>query len=147
MEFISDLLHYAAHGDITYGTATAALLGVVFHLSIQSIEFEFFMYHFMVASALTFSSMTYALGPLRAVLFAGSFNCALLTSIAVYRLVLHRCGAFPGPFGVKISEFYAARLATKNVQYYKELRKCTNSMATLLEPVSAPCTHNSILEC
>jgi hypothetical protein len=123
MEAISDLVQNAAHGDIAYGTGTAALFGVLFHLSIQPIEFEFIMYHFMVASALTFSGMIYAFGPLRAVLFAGSFNGALLTSITVYRLVLHRCRAFPGPFGAKISKFYATKLATKNVQYYKELAK------------------------
>jgi hypothetical protein len=123
MDFISDLVQGAAHGDIAHGAGAAALLAVLFHLSIRPIEFEFIMYHFMVASAVTFAGMVYAFGLLRAVLFAGSFNSALLTSIAVYRLAFHRCRSFLGPIGAKISKFYAARLAMKNVQYYKELAK------------------------
>ncbi|KAF1830897.1 cytochrome P450 67 [Decorospora gaudefroyi] len=122
MDFV-DAVKSAAHGDVLHGVAAAALLGIIFHLSIRPIEFEFIMYHFMAVSVLTFVGMIYAFGLLKALLFAVSFNIAVLTSIAVYRLAFHRCRTFPGPLGAKVTKFYAARLSAKNVQYYKELAK------------------------
>jgi hypothetical protein len=116
-------LNGAAQGDVFQSAGAAALLGVLFHLLIRPIEFEFIMYHFMIASAVTYSFLVYALGLVKPTLFAASFNAGLLTSIAVYRLVFHRCRQFPGPFGAKLSRFYAASLSAKDVQYYKELAK------------------------
>jgi hypothetical protein len=123
MNFVSEALKGVAHGNVSYGAGAAALCGVLFHLSIRPIEFEFIMFHFMAAFAFTFSLLVYAFGFGKALLFAGSFNTAVLSSIAVYRLVFHRCGKFPGPFSAKLTRFYAASLSAKNVQYYKELAK------------------------
>jgi hypothetical protein len=109
--------------DLSHGAGAAALLGVLFHLWVCQIEFELIMFHFMAASVLAFTGMTFAFGFAKALLFAASFDAAVLTSIAVYRLVFHRCRKFPGPVGAKLTRFYAANLSAKNVQYYKELAK------------------------
>jgi hypothetical protein len=123
MEFLQHAIESVAHGSLAFGAGVAALFGVLFHLSIRPLEFERIMYHFMLTSIVAFSGMIYVFGFLRAVVFATSFNTALLTSITVYRLAFHRCRKFPGPIGAKISKFYATRLSAKNVQYYKELAK------------------------
>jgi hypothetical protein len=123
MNFLQDAVERVAHGDVAYEAGASALLGVIFHLSIRPIEFEFIMYHFMAASTLILVATVYVFGLVKASLFAASFNTGLLTSIVVYRLFFHRCRNFPGPLSAKVSKFHAARLATKDVQYYKELAK------------------------
>lgn len=121
MDFVPNAIQGVTQGDVSHGAGAAALLGILFHLAIRRIEFEFIMYHFMAVSTLTFFGMIYAFGFMKASLFAASFNAGLLTSISVYRLVFHRCRKFPGPLGAKLTRFYAANLSAKNVQYYKEL--------------------------
>jgi hypothetical protein len=122
-----------AQADTSKTVGVAALLGVLFHLSIQPIEFEFVMFHFMAASIVSFLGLFYTFaevgdhgvigGLAKASLFACTFNAGLLSSIAVYRLVFHRCRNFPGPVGAKLTRFYAAKMSAKNTQYYKELAK------------------------
>ncbi|KAF2130546.1 putative benzoate 4-monooxygenase cytochrome P450 [Dothidotthia symphoricarpi CBS 119687] len=115
-----------------YSTAgSAALLGILLHQAIRNVEFELYMFHFMAASVVSFFGLIYGSVHFgghsvpsafaRASLFATSFNTALLSSIAVYRLVFHRCRSFPGPFGAKVTRFYAAYLSSRKVQYYKDL--------------------------
>lgn len=122
-----------AQADVFHTAGAAALLGVLFHLSIRKIEFELIMFHFMGFSILAFFGMMYALiqagkysalgAFARASLCASSFNIGLLTSIGIYRSLFHRCRKFPGPFSAKLTRFYAAKLSAKDVQYYKELAK------------------------
>jgi hypothetical protein len=121
MDFLSNSLQGVAQGNVSHIVGAATLLGVVFHLSIRSIEFELIMFHFMAASAFSFTLLIYALGLMKAILFAGSFNTGVLCSIAVYRLAFHRCRKFPGPLAAKVTRFYAASLSAKNVKFYKEL--------------------------
>jgi hypothetical protein len=121
MNSFQDAMHEVAQGNVAYVVVVATLLGVTFHLSIQPIEFEFIMFHFMAASVFAFALLIYTLGFATAVLFTATFNTAVLSSIAVYRLAFHRCRQFPGPFAAKITRFYAASLSAKNVRYYKEL--------------------------
>ncbi|KAF1352739.1 cytochrome P450 [Lizonia empirigonia] len=81
------------------------------------------MYHFMALSLSSFLGLIYAFAQiegrslssafLQAAVFATSFNAAVLTSIAIYRLIFHRCR----------NRFYAAYLSAKDVQYFKELAK------------------------
>ncbi|KAF2470653.1 cytochrome P450 [Lindgomyces ingoldianus] len=133
MDSILQTTKGVAQADVSHTVGTAALLGVLFHLSIRKIEFEFIMYHFMAVSIISFFAMIYAFvevgeynifGALtKALLFASSFNTGLLTSIGIYRLIFHRCRKFPGPLGAKLTRFYAARLSAKDVQYYKEVAK------------------------
>lgn len=51
------------------------------------------------------------------------FNLSCLLSIGVYRLLLHRCGKFPGPLGAKLSRFLIACIPSKKPQNFKELEK------------------------
>jgi hypothetical protein len=121
MDPLSSALHGVAQGNVAHIVGAATLLGVAFHLSIRPIEFELIMFHFMAASVFAFTFLVYVLGFGKAVLFSGTFNTAVLGSIAVYRLAFHRCRQFPGPFAAKVTRFYAASLSAKNVKYYKEL--------------------------
>ena len=112
---------------------TAALLGLLFHQAVRNVEFELYMFHFMVVATSSFFGLIYAFvslydqnlpgAALRATIFATSFNTTVLLSIAVYRLVFHRCRNFPGHPLAKISRFYAAYLSAKDVQYFKELAR------------------------
>ncbi|KAF2793406.1 cytochrome P450 [Melanomma pulvis-pyrius CBS 109.77] len=123
MDLTLNAVKGVAQGDVSHVAGAAALLGVLFHLCICQVEFEFIMFHFMAGSTLAFFGMTYVFGFAKTLILAGSFNAGVLTSIAVYRLIFHRCRKFPGPLGAKLTRFYAANLSAKNVQYYKELAK------------------------
>ena len=133
MDSFMDVFKGVVQADIIYTTGAAALLGVLFHLSICKIEFELIMFHSMGFSVLAFFGIIYALiqagkysalgAFARALLCASSFNIGLLSSIGIYRLLFHRCHRFQGPFSAKLTRFYAAKLSAKVVQYYKELAK------------------------
>lgn len=117
--------------DAVSTAGSAAMLGLLFHQAIRMVEFELYMFHFMGASVASYFGLIYSFIQFgghsvpsafaRASLFATSFNATLLTSIAVYRLVFHRCRSFSGPFGAKLTRFYATYLSSKKVQYYKDL--------------------------
>jgi hypothetical protein len=91
------------------------------------------MYNLLGLYAATILSLSYAylslteLSPLqglgRVSLIAISFNTGLISSMSIYRLFFHRLHHFPGPFGAKLTRFYDASLAAKNVQYNVEIRK------------------------
>lgn len=110
----------------------AVLAAVTFHVAIQGVEFERYIFHFLASCVLSFAGLVYvfthhggyslATGLARSSLVALSFHATLLVSIGFYRLALHRCRRFPGPLGAGLSRFYAAWLSTKKVQYNKELQ-------------------------
>ena len=118
-----DSIIRAVQGDAFHGAQAAALLGVLFHLSIRGIEFELVMFHFLAAGTFVFAGLIFAFGVAKATLFGLSFDVGALVSIAVYRLLWHRCRSFPGPLAAKLTRFYAANLSAKDLQYYKELAK------------------------
>ncbi|ROW04459.1 hypothetical protein VMCG_04952 [Cytospora schulzeri] len=128
-----NLAQQAIQADLYGIIGRAAVLGVLFHVSIQAVEFEKFMFHYLATLPVGFVLMSTVLatyGPcgwLEAVgkscLFEFVFNGTCLLSISIYRVLFHRCRSFPGPLGVKISRFRTACIAAKNVQYYKELDK------------------------
>lgn len=111
----------------------AALLGVLFHLSIQTVEFEKFMFHYLaplpvvalgIAVVLSdFGRLAWAQAVVKSIFIEVVFNLSCLLSISIYRMLLHRCGSFPGPVGAKLSRFWTAYISSKNLQYYKELEK------------------------
>lgn len=111
----------------------AALLGVLFHLSIQTVEFEKFMFHYLAALPVLalgiavvlsdFGRLAWAQAFVKSIFIEVVFNLSCLLSISIYRLLLHRCGRFPGPVGAKLSRFWTAYISSKNLQYYKELEK------------------------
>lgn len=123
MEHMGQLLDRIASGNTLDIAGATGLLGVLFHVAIQPFEFEIFMFHFMAASVFGFALLVYAFGFAKASICTVSFNTGLLGSITLYRVALHRCRKFPGPFAAKITRFYAAKLSAKDVQYYKELAK------------------------
>lgn len=127
------LLGEMAHANSDHAFTTAALLGVLFHMSIQTIEFEKFMFHFLAALPImavamstvfsAFGHLTWAQALVKSVVIEGIFNLSCLLSIGIYRLLFHRCGRFPGPLGARLSRFWTSYLSSKNLQYYKELEK------------------------
>jgi hypothetical protein len=121
MDSFLDAMRGAGHGNVSVIAGSGALFGTLFHLAIQPVEFELYMFHFMAAYAITFLLSIYTLGFTTPFVFSSTFNIGVLGSIAFYRLLLHRCKKFPGPLAAKLTRFYAARLSAKNVQYYKEL--------------------------
>jgi hypothetical protein len=132
IEAMSVSFHSFFH-DASTTAYSAALFGVLFHQAARNVEFELYMYHFMALSSASILGLIYAFirfegqsfgsAVLQATVFASSFNAAVLLSIAIYRVVFHRCRKFPGPLPAKISRFYAAYLSAKDVQYFKELAK------------------------
>ena len=126
-----------AQATISQTAGTAALLGIIFHLSIIKIEFELVMYHFMALSTLSFFGLTYTFinsgscslleAFAKSSLFFTAFNVGLFASIVIHRLFFHRIRKFPGPVGMKLSRFYAAYLNAKNYRFYKELENMHNT--------------------
>jgi hypothetical protein len=139
MSFFFDALHEFAQGHVSHMVGAATLLGIMFHLSIFQIEFEFIMFHFMAAFAFAFALLVYVLGFVKALVFTASFNTGLLCSIAIYRLAFHRCKKFPGPLPAKLTRFYAASLSAKNVQYYKELANMHEHYGDFVRTGKPPC--------
>lgn len=52
-----------------------------------------------------------------------SFLAGLFGSIFVYRVVFHRLRHFPGPFGAKVSKFWALKQAAETVQWNEKVRE------------------------
>lgn len=109
------------------------LLGVAFHLAIRNVEIDYRLWRLFCAYLLIWTTLvgiyvkylgftlSYAVVIAS---FAGiCFNAGLASSITVYRLLFHRLRNFPGPWGAKLSRFYAVKLASKGLQYHLELRK------------------------
>jgi hypothetical protein len=119
--------------SLFYVVRNSALLGAICHASTQGVEFELYMYHFLVTYTAAFIGLvtTSVLGAnqslstalLRASIAFTGFNAGALISIAVYRLLIHRCRKFDGPVLAKLTRFYATYLNAKDRQYSKELGK------------------------
>ncbi|KAL1986813.1 hypothetical protein VTN96DRAFT_5466 [Rasamsonia emersonii] len=109
------------------------ILGHCFHLSIRNVEIDFRIWSLLGLYATLWVVLTglYVnvcdLRLLQAVRNASLcglfFNIGLTASITIYRLFSHRTRHFQGPFGAKLSRFYAIWLSSKSTQYHFELRK------------------------
>lgn len=129
LDFVKD----ATSADISHVAASAAVLGVVLHHSIlRPLQVEEFMYTLITclflstgglfsAYVLSGSSIVQALA--RVFLTMGGFVGGALVSMVVYRLFFHRLCKFPGPLGARVSKFYTASLAAKDVQYHKNVAR------------------------
>lgn len=119
--------------DITQVAITFGLLGVAFHLVVCNVEVDYRLWRLFSVYLFVWSGLVgifinvfelnwlYAVGT---AFFAGlCFNVGLASSIAAYRLIFHRLRTFPGPWGAKLSRFYAVNLASGGLQYHLELRK------------------------
>ncbi|KAF2689772.1 cytochrome P450 67 [Lentithecium fluviatile CBS 122367] len=122
-----------ASSDLVQGVRISALLGAIFHASINRIEFELYMFHFLASYAVAFVGFTFNLTrnadlsfssalAKTCLTFAG-FNAGALISIAVYRLFFHRCRKFDGPLLARLTRFYATYLNGKDHQYSRQLGK------------------------
>lgn len=119
--------------NLTQTAISGASMGVLLHITImRAVEVENFLFQFIgLLSTLAFTLFTGYLAsgfPLadsikRVLLFNSGFYLALFCSIVIYRLFFHRLRHFPGPFGAKVSRFYTASIASKKIQYYKEVDK------------------------
>lgn len=119
--------------DITQVAISFGLLGVAFHQAVRNIEIDYRLWRLFSVYLLVWTGLVglyvnvFALSWIYAIgtaWFAGlCFNIGLASSIATYRLLFHRLRSFPGPWGAKISRFYAVNLASKGLQYHLELKK------------------------
>lgn len=129
------MFQVALGADLSHIGASAAGLGVVLHLSIFRTRFPVEDYlglllgiYLVAILATLFAYFIVTLLSLVQILarvgcIVCAFNGGLLGSITVYRLLFHRLGRFPGPPLSKLSRFYDAYLAGKNVQYNVEIQK------------------------
>lgn len=144
--------------------ATAAGLGVLLHLSIFSTSFavEDYMYTLLGLHVVSLLGTVYAywtVTPLslwhsiiRVGYLSFSIGVGLLLSISVYRLFFHRLRNFPGPLGSKLTRFYDAYLAAKDVQYNVEIQRLHAQHGDFIRtgtalPCSASQKHVSYILC
>lgn len=130
---VHSLLHEMAQANSYHAFIGSALLGVLFHMSIQTVEFEKLMFHYLAALLVmavglstlfsAFGHLTWPQAIVKSIIIETVFNLSCLLSIGFYRLLFHRCGRFPGPMGAKLSRFWTSYTSSKNFQYYKELEK------------------------
>lgn len=119
--------------DFTQVAVTFGLFGFAFHLAVRNIEIDYRLWRLFSVYLLVWAGLVgiyvnvFGLSWLYALTtawFAGlCFNVGLVISIGVYRLLFHRLRRFPGPWGARLSRFYAVRLASKGLQYHLELQK------------------------
>ncbi|KAJ5365702.1 hypothetical protein N7517_008588 [Penicillium concentricum] len=113
---------------------SAVGLGVISHVSIfRTLPVEEYLYGLLGLYIVSLCLITLAyisvtnLALLQVLIRVGwiafTFNVALTSSIGIYRLFFHRLHHFPGPVLSKLSRFYDAYLAGKNVQYNMEIEK------------------------
>lgn len=115
--------------DCVQAASTAAVLGLVFHHTVlRTVEVELYMYTLVGLGLITilalFAVHIFAgLAPLsalaRVALLSTSFNTAVFLSIGVYRVFFHRLRRFPGPAPAKVSRFWSAYKASRDLQYFK----------------------------
>ena len=120
--------------DIQNLVLSAATLGVLSHISLfRTLPVEEYLYSLVCLYAATVLVIVLAYLYTREFSFvhivfhvgciASAFNAGLASSITVYRLFFHRLRRFDGPWLSKLSRFYDAYLAGKNVQYHVEIAK------------------------
>ena len=129
------MIQVALSADLSYLGASAAGLGVVLHLSIFRTRFPvedylgwlLAIYLVAILATLFVYTAVTPLPPLQILARVGcivsAFNGGLLGSIIVYRLLFHRLRRFPGAPWSKLTRFYDAYLAGKDVQYNVEIQK------------------------
>lgn len=132
-ELFLEVLRAGLDASFARTAIAGASIGVLLHATIlRVVEIENYLFHFLgLLSASTAALLTAYLAsgfPLvdaiqRVSLLNAGFYVALFCSIAAYRLFFHRLRRFPGPVGAKVSRFYAASIASKKIQYYKEVDK------------------------
>ena len=128
-------LRASLESDLGSLAVSAAGLGLLSHLSIFRTSFpvEDYLLGLLALYALAVLSTTTAYLALtqfsiaqtffRVAWISSAFNIGLISSISAYRFFFHRLHSFPGPVWSKLTSFYSAYLAGKNVQYHVEVKK------------------------
>ncbi|KIW74868.1 hypothetical protein Z517_11638 [Fonsecaea pedrosoi CBS 271.37] len=128
---ITILLRQVLKAELGVTAATAFVLGVIFHQSIRPIELDNRVWTLLIlfSSFNTVAFLSYAVVTQYGLLAAGFrvfvvdvvFLVGVYGSIAIYRLFFHRLRKFPGPWGAKLSRFWALRRSMKKVQFNYEV--------------------------
>ncbi|KIW88830.1 uncharacterized protein Z519_10314 [Cladophialophora bantiana CBS 173.52] len=126
-----NLLRYALNVELGVTAATAFVLGIIFHHSIRPIEIDNRVWTLLIlfSGFNTAAFFGYAFvgqhgilaGALRLFIVDGAFLVGVYGSIAIYRLFFHRLRKFPGPWGAKLSRFWALKRSMKKVQFNYEV--------------------------
>ncbi len=119
--------------DTSQDAVSAAILGVLLHLTIlRRLLVEKFVYRLIaglfvsavgLAIAYFIKGFSLLVTLTKVCVVGSSFGTGLFVSLVVYRVFFHRLRSFPGPFKLKVSRFFSAALAAKEVKYYKEVAK------------------------
>ncbi|KAI4862377.1 putative benzoate 4-monooxygenase cytochrome P450 [Hypoxylon rubiginosum] len=137
MDYLSTLSLYgsglSSQSHASQAALFSAVLGILFHLTIaRRIEMEYYMYQLLALllfAAITVTSAYLLMGVsvfhtiARICIIAGCFSVGTFASMISYRLFFHRLRKFPGPLDSKVSRFFSALRAAKEVKYYKEIAK------------------------
>jgi hypothetical protein len=126
-------LSLALCADLFHTAIASFIIGVSFHLCLRNLEIDYRLWRLaaIYLGLMTALLVSYAqlcqfsifFSVIRTLLVSVSFNAGLTTSIILYRLLFHRLRSFPGPFGARISRFYAVSVSAKGLQYHLELEK------------------------
>jgi hypothetical protein len=124
---------YVLDRDVQQIATAAAVLGVVFHLTLlKPFEVEQFMYKLIALALLSpcilmsthvLIGFTTLAAAARVTIIVSSFSAGIFGSILIYRLFFHKLRQFPGPLGAKIGKFYSVHLAIQKLQYHKEVAR------------------------
>ncbi|KAJ5656226.1 hypothetical protein N7507_008176 [Penicillium longicatenatum] len=129
-----EILAQTLSTDIVSLGLSAATFGVLSHVSIfRSLPVEEYLDNLLIlyvtttvaigVAYLSITDLSFIQALFRVGVITSGFNTGLASSIGVYRLFFHRLHRFPGPTLSKLSRFYDAYLAGKNVQYNVELER------------------------
>ncbi|KAJ5546438.1 hypothetical protein N7494_004023 [Penicillium frequentans] len=129
-----EALAQALSTDILSLGLSAATFGVLSHVVVfRTLPVEEYLDNLLIlyvattvaiASAyLSITDVSFLQALFRVGMIASAFNIGLASSIGIYRLFFHRLHRFPGPTLSKVSRFYDAYLAGKNLQYNVEIEK------------------------
>ncbi|KAJ5653878.1 hypothetical protein N7490_000881 [Penicillium lividum] len=129
-----EALAQALSADLLSLGLSAASFGVLSHVSVfRSFPVEEYLDNLLIlyaatsvtigATYLAITDVSFLQALFRVGVIASAFNTGLASSICVYRLFFHRLHRFPGPKLSKLSRFYSAYLAGKNLQYHLEVKK------------------------
>ncbi|KIY02691.1 uncharacterized protein Z520_01156 [Fonsecaea multimorphosa CBS 102226] len=126
-----NLLKRALDAELGLTAATSFALGVIFHQGIRPIEIDNRVWTLLIlfSSFNTAAFFGYAFVVPHGILAAGlrvfvvdsAFLAGVYGSIAIYRLFFHRLRKFPGPWGAKLSRFWALKRSLRKVQFNYEV--------------------------
>ncbi|OTA99056.1 hypothetical protein M426DRAFT_325461 [Hypoxylon sp. CI-4A] len=130
---IIPLLSLFSQGSASQVALPGALLGILFEVTMAQIfDLEYVMYQLIgiflfVIIGLASIYIKIGFSPLdtlaRLSIIGASFNAGLFSTMIIYRLYFHRLKHFPGPGRLRISRFFSALLAAKDLKYHEEVAK------------------------